>query len=228
MTTDRREFVQRVALGAAAVTGLTALPMHVASALGMTPGMASSEKWDTTWTRKITGKYKAVFDVPEIESSYGVWRSQLYGLQLQDVFGAKPTEVSSVLVLRHNGIVLAMQQDYWSRYGIGKSHNATHPVTLQATERNPALLSSARGEIDAQFDAFALDRVIANGTTVLACNLALDFDVVPVIMKAENVSQEEARKRARDLLIPGVILQPSGVFASLLAQEAGCKYLRAS
>ena len=29
-------------------------------------------------------------------------------------------------------------------------------------------------------------------------------------------------------VLPGVILQPSGVFATLRAQEAGCQYLLAS
>ena len=37
-----------------------------------------------------------------------------------------------------------------------------------------------------------------------------------------------ARTRALSLLIPGVTLQPSGVFAALRAQEAGCRYLLAS
>lgn len=228
MTTDRREFVQQMALGAAALTGLAAFPAHVAAAVGMAPASGSTETWDTSWTKKITGKHRAVFDIPEIESAYGVWRSQLWGMQMQEVFKVKPTDLSTVVVLRHNGISLAMQQTYWDKYGIGKAHNATHPVTMQATERNPALLSSTRGEIDAGFDALALDKAIERGTIVLACNLALDFDVAPVIAKADGVSQEEARKRARDYLLPGIIIQPSGGFAALLAQEAGCKYLRAS
>jgi hypothetical protein len=29
-------------------------------------------------------------------------------------------------------------------------------------------------------------------------------------------------------MVPGVILQPSGVFAAVRAQEAGCHYVRAS
>ena len=37
-----------------------------------------------------------------------------------------------------------------------------------------------------------------------------------------------ARKQAIGYLVPGVILQPSGVFAAIRAQEAGATYLRAS
>jgi hypothetical protein len=42
------------------------------------------------------------------------------------------------------------------------------------------------------------------------------------------VNDADARKQAIAALVPGVILQPSGVFAALRAQEAGCLYLRAS
>jgi len=42
------------------------------------------------------------------------------------------------------------------------------------------------------------------------------------------VSAEEARKQAIGYMVPGVILQPSGVFAAIHAQDVGCKYLRAS
>ena len=49
-----------------------------------------------------------------------------------------------------------------------------------------------------------------------------------MVKEKEKLSDEESRKQAIAALIPGVILQPSGVFAALRAQEAGCMYLRAS
>ena len=156
-----------------------------------------------------------------------MWRASIWEKQYQEVLGAKPSELSAVLVLRHNGIVLAMQQTYWDKYDVGKDKNVLHPVTQQGTDRNPALLSSKRGEVPEMFDDAALDRFIARGGVALACDLALR-DVVEVIQKKENASAEEARKRAIGMLVPGVILQPSGVFAALHAQDAGCKYIRAS
>ena len=38
----------------------------------------------------------------------------------------------------------------------------------------------------------------------------------------------KAREMALRHVVPGVLLQPSGVFAVLRAQEAGCQYLMAS
>jgi hypothetical protein len=92
---------------------------------------------------------------------------------------------------------------------------------------NPALLSSTRGEQPAQFDDFALDKFIARGGVALACNLALQ-DMIGLVQKNDGVSAEQARAQAIAALVPGVILQPSGVFAALRAQDVGCNYLMAS
>lgn len=225
MSIDRRDFVGRLAAGAL----LAGVPLPIDAsvrALSETrPELA--EEWDVSWVNRITGKYRAIFDVPEIDSGYGVWRASIWARQYQEVLGAKPNELSAVVVLRHNGIQLAMQQAYWDKYGIGKEKKVSHPITQQGTDRNPVLLASSRGEVPAMFDDAALDRFISRGGIALACNLALQ-DVIESIQKKENVSAEEARKQAIAFMVPGVILQPSGVFAALHAQDVGCKYLRAS
>ncbi len=220
MTTNRRDFIGQVTTSAAA---LMATRFGIATPVSG----AVAPDWDLTWVDRVKGKHRAVFDVPEIESGYGVWRASIYVNQYRDVLGVKEADISPVLVLRHNGIVLAMQQAYWDKYGIGAAKKVTHPVTEQPTDRNPVLLSSKRNELDAGFDAFALDQFIARGNIALACNLAFN-DVVETVKTKDGVSGEEARKRALAMLVPGVILQPSGVFAALRAQEAGCQYLRAS
>jgi hypothetical protein len=225
MSIDRRDFVGRLAAGALLAGVPLPLDASVRALSATRPERA--EEWDVSWVKRLTGKYRAVFDVPEIDSGYGVWRASIWAQQYQEVLGAKPNELSSVVVLRHNGIQLAMQQAYWDKYGIGKEKNVMHPVTQQGTDRNPALLASSRGEVPAMFDDAALDRYISRGGIALACNLALQ-DVTEAIQKKENVSAEEARKQAIAFMVPGVILQPSGVFAALHAQDAGCKYLRAS
>ena len=226
--TDRREFLERLALGAAAFSGLSALTPDIAFAAELEAGAGTAEDFDLTWPKRLTGKYKAIWDIPEIDSAYGVWRSHFYPAQVQEHLKAKPSDISNVLVLRHFGIFLAMQQAFWDKYGVGKAHNATHPITQQGTERNPALLSSTRNEIDKQFDSYSLQSAIDKGSVVLGCNVAMEFFVVPTVAKVDNVPVEEARKRAHALLIPGVLRQPSGVFAALYAQENGCKYIRAS
>src|SRR5581483_487822 len=132
MHTDRREFLERLTAGAMLAT----LPLSSDVLRHVAPQPSSSaraEDWDLSWVKRITGKYRAIFDVPEIDSGYGVWRASIWGKQYQDVLGAKPNELSTVLVLRHNGIALAMQQSYWDKYAVGKEKNVLHPVTQQGT-----------------------------------------------------------------------------------------------
>jgi hypothetical protein len=225
MDTTRRDFLGKVAVSAAT---LGAMPLSFdLSSPAFAAAPAQGEKWDLSWVNKMTGKHKAIFDVPEIDSGYGVWRVSLWGKQYMDVLGAQPKDLSPVLVLRHNGIALAMNQAFWDKYEIGKAKSAMHPVTQKPTDRNPALLSSSRNEVPAQFDDVALDKYLARGGIALGCNLAF-ADCVDLVKSKENLSDEAARKQALTYLLPGVILQPSGVFAAIRAQEAGATYLRAS
>jgi hypothetical protein len=222
----RREFLDRLALG------LASLPAELSAASprstqALAAAGAEADAWDTKWPARLTGRIKTVFDVPAVESGYGVWRATIWAKQYEAVLGMRPSELSTAVVLRHDAIVLAMQQAFWDNYAIGKAKGITHPATLAPTDRNPVLLASARGEVPAAYDAMALDQFIARGGVALACDLALR-DCVALVEKQDGVSAEEARKRAIAYLVPGVILQPSGIFAVLLAQQAGALYVRAS
>jgi hypothetical protein len=119
-----------------------------------------------------------------------------------------------------------MQQGFWDKYAIGKAKAVTHPVTGEATDRNPALLG-ARDGLPEPMAANALDRFIAAGGIALACNLALQ-DLVGLIQSTDQVPETVAQERARNWMVPGVILQPSGVFSVLLAQQKQALYIRAS
>jgi hypothetical protein len=224
--TSRREFLERLSAGAM----LAGVPFSADVLRGFDseiPAATAAEDWDLSWVNRVTGKYRAIFDVPEIDSGYGVWRASLWVQQYTEVLKAGPKDCSPVLVLRHHGIALAMQQSFWDTYEVAKSNTVTHPITQQGTDRNPALLSSTRGEVPADFDAVALDKYLARGGIALACNLAFD-DMIELVTKKDKSSPDVARKTALAGLVPGVILQPSGVFAALRAQDAGCRYLRAS
>lgn len=227
MSTTRREFLRS---SASSTLLLGALPVSLEAfsvASGSVPPSQAAEKFDLSWVNRLTTKHKALFDVPEVESGYGVWRATLWTNQYNQVLGVSPKDMSAVVVMRHNGIVLAMQQSFWDKYGIGKAKDVKDPVTQQPTDRNPVLLSSKRNEIPEMFDPVQLDKFIARGGIALACAVAF-ADCVQLVKDKDGVSDDEAQKRAVSMLVPGVLLQPSGVFACIRAQEAGCAYLRAS
>jgi hypothetical protein len=191
---------------------------------------AAAPQADVSWVRKVTARHKAVLDVPEVDSGFGVFRATIWQQQYAGALGIAPKDINSVLVLRHNGIALAMQQKFWDEYEVGKVHNVIHPTTGKPTSRNPALLSSSRpgDEAPPQFDSFALDKFIAAGGVALGCSLAMEQICVRMVAAKDKISEDAARKKALSMLVPGVIMQPSGIFATIRAQEAGCAYVRAS
>lgn len=226
MNHDRREFLGRATTGAALLAGFPLALAATACAAQDGEAQASTE-WDLSWVNRLTGKHKAIFDCAEIESGYGVWRAFAWAGQYQQVLGAAPTDLSPVLILRHNAVALAMNQAFWDKYGIGKTKNVTHPITLEPTDKNPALLSGDADGVPAPFDQAALTKQLERGVVALACNLALE-DCVQMVRTKDSVSAEEARRIAIAHMIPGVILQPSGVFAAVRAQEAGAVYVKSS
>ncbi len=223
MTTTRRGF-----LGSA--TNAAALAVLPASFLEKLPEeaqpMPANVEWDMTWPDRLKGKHKAVFDMSEVESGLGVIRAAFWANQYVDVMKAAPVDLAPVLILRHNAVILAMQQSFWDKYNIGELKEVTSPLTDEPTKKNPALLDERDGA-PAPLASMALHKQLARGAVALACNLALR-QYVEMIRRTEKVSQDEAQKRAVSYLVPGVILQPSGVFAAVRAQQAGAVYVKAS
>src|SRR5438105_14443931 len=118
MPIDRRDFVGRVAAGAL-VAGLP-LPVDASIRVFDRARAPSAEEWDLSWVNRLTGKYRAIFDVPEIDSGYGVWRASLWGKQYPEVPGAKPNQPTARAVGRHTGIQTAMQAAEWASHATGK------------------------------------------------------------------------------------------------------------
>lgn len=220
MSPTRRTFVQHLAVGAIGVPALSHLPSD------LLPVDFQGQAWDTAWPSRLKGSHKACFDCTEPESGYGVWRANAWFGQYQEALRIAAADLAPVIILRHNAIVLALQHAFIRKYALGKKFGVTHPLTAQAIEQNPALLDEKDG-IPAPFSNAALTKQLARGVVVLACNLALQ-DVVDVVAAADKVTDAEARKRSLAAMVPGVILQPSGVFAAVRAQEAGCAYVKAS
>lgn len=223
MSFNRRTFLGAAAVNAAALS----LPSDLFAGVPSQPAFdASSEEWDLSWRSRLNGKYKAVFDNAEVESGYGVWRAAAWARQYRDVVKAAPAEITPAIVLRHNAIVLAMQNSFWEKYKIGASKGVTHPLTGKPTKANPVLLDEKDG-IPEPFNNASLRKQLDRGVVVLACDLALQ-DCIELIKRTDRIGDAEARKQAIAAMIPGVILQPSGVFAVTLAQEAGASYVKAS
>ena len=222
MKPDRRDFLETLAIS---TLGLGAASLIIPAELEA-QGPAGGH-WDLSWTTRIKGKRRAVFDVTQIEDGYGVWRAIIWRKQYAAVFGIAEASLSTVVVIRHNAVPLALNQTFWDRYGVADEWKVRDPATRQPTKKNPVCSRTGTDEFPAQFADFTLEALMASGGIVLLCALAFR-DSVEKVAEVEKISADEADKRARSMIVPGVIMQPSGVFAAVLAQENGCKYVQTS
>ena len=222
---DRRTFLHHLGLNLAAGSlAVGAVPSLLMAASNETMHVAAD--FDMSWMKRLTGKHKAVYDSPDIGGGLGVFRAAIVQKQYMDTFKLPASAISNVIVLRHDGIALAMNQAFWDAYGLAKTNTVKHPWTGELITKNPATLTPADG-LPALLAGADLASQISRGTVVLACNLAF-ADMVDAVVKADKLSEAAARTKALSMMMPGVIMQASGVFATTVAQEQGCVYVRAT
>ncbi|MDQ8162568.1 MAG: twin-arginine translocation signal domain-containing protein [Gemmatimonadota bacterium] len=183
------------------------------------------ETWDISWAKRVTGKHKAMFDVPEIEGGVGIFRAGIWGQQYTDVLKLSPGDLSTVIVIRHAAIPLAMNNDFWATYGLGKSLKIRDDKGKKWTTVNP-MLSTPSTDPKSSTSNYLLDKQIAKGAIALGCNLAFR-QMVSIVAKQDKLSPAAAREKAKTFLVPGLIMQPSGIFANVMAEEAGCVFVNA-
>lgn len=242
MSDTRRRFLQQLSLGSLALggapsllgaatpadapvrpvwRGVSSLPLDVlADAAEVQP------TFDTTWAQKLTGTYKAVFDVPELTEGSGVFRAGLWRTHHAQLLQATPADLSPVLVIRHNAMPFIMTHEFWDRYDVAAKEKLKHPMNGQEIRRNIVNLDESDG-MPANFAGYALEKQIAAGTIVLACNMAFSA-MVALVREVDKLQGSAAREKAMSMIVPGVMLQPNGIFAVTYAQHHGCAYVAAS
>lgn len=226
MTRPRREFIGW--LGASSLLAVAGAPLAAMEPVPSTPApdglVPVDNKWDVSWADRIGGKFRAVFDSPDISEGMALFRAAMWRDHYNEVYGTTPEEMSPVLVIRHGAIPLVMNDEYWARFRIGRNEKLKDPDTKKWYVKNPIRVADPKYP---KYAAYSLEGFMASGGTVLACNLAFG-DVVSRFQQEEKLSRSDARAKALEHIVPGVILQPSGVFAVLRAQQAGCAYIMAS
>lgn len=223
MSIDRRHFLSR----AASASLFAALPLD--SSLSRhtderppTSGLPLDDT-DLSWVNRLRGKSRAVFDSPDVSEGLALTRAAIWRNQINKVFGTPHDEVTPVVVFRHSAIPLVMDNAFWDHLGIGKDLKWKDEKTGKWTKVNPLV----GGDEEAQAKEFTIPSFIKSGGIVLACGLAFAL-IVDQYKDKDKLPKADAEQRAREHVIPGVIIQPSGFFAVLKAQEEGCNYMMGS
>jgi hypothetical protein len=174
----------------------------------------------TKWLDSIGGKQRQLFDMPEPNEGFGLIWSFVFLLTGPEAYALPEKDLSVAIVLRHNAIPIALNDELWSKYGLGEFFKITDPATKAPATRN-FFVNSKPGDLFVP-DA-SLDKLIARGVRVAACNMAITV-YTGLLAKQKNLPAEQVRKDWLAGLVPGVQVAPSGVVAINGAQSRGCGY----
>lgn len=225
MKNNRRDFLRQLTLATAAVGGGAIVRPLDAEERVVGQHSSPNAAWDMSWVDGIQrAQYKAVFDSPSL--SDGAALDLAAGIQdnFKEVYGSDDV-ARMVIVMRQLGQVMAFNDQMWDRYAIGEERKVNDPATKQPARRNP-YAKAVPGEPDWAVGS-RLDALHARGAVFLVCNRASMNWAAGAAQKAGR-DVEQVRAEVRSNLVPGAILMPTGVFALVRAQNAGCAYMKGS
>ena len=152
---------------------------------------------------RLTAAHRAVFDSPGIEDGMAIQHVSGYLNAMKVIHDA---DAQAVLVIRHQAIPMVFNDAMWAKYGVGKL------AQLADGSRNP--YGQRITALGARVIVLGCDQATRNFTGRMASGAGGDRTAVYEEVKAN--------------LLPGVILQPTGVYAVHRAQEGGCTMIRST
>ena len=167
------------------------------------------------WPGKLKGRHRQVVDAYTVNGGYPLVFASTFLLT-----DAAPSSATSVVILRSQGLVVALNSAVWEKYKIGKSFKLIDPETKAPAGKNP-FVNPKPGVL--LTDDMAIDRLLGKGAVFGACNVAL-HGLSKQLASNAGVSADDAAKEWAANLVPGITLLPSGVWGLNRAQEAGCTY----
>ena len=217
---DRREFLGSLASGAAALgiaTLGTSIPLAAAAE-------EPQEQDLEGWFDKIRGKHKMVFDATRPHEIFPFAWPRVF-LNTNRITGTPENECSVVVVLRHEAIAYAFEDQVWEKYKFGEMFKANDPATKTTSLRNPFANPKPEEYKVPGVGAIAIgiNELQASGVMFCVCNTAIT-KTSAVLGKAMNVDPAAVKKDMLSGLLPGIQVVPSGVWALGRAQERGCGY----
>ncbi len=216
LPTHRRGFLGRVAATAAAVGLGNVVPVSfTGAAAAPTEGDPALE----AWLDKLKGKHRQVYDMPEPNHGAAFAWSRVFYLTNNET-GVPDSDISVMVVLRHNAIPFALADGAWAKYKLGEAFNATDPKTNAPSVRN-MFYKPAPDELP--LPGMSIDELLASGVLFCACNMAIKFHSARVAKKT-SMDADEVRRDWLAAVLPGIQVVPSGVWAVNRAQERGCSY----
>jgi len=247
--TQRREFLGQVAASAIVLAGAACATPAATATPAPTPAPTSPPpngnaqpqggggggpipprtSWDDSWFAKLTAKHKAVFDSPQIEDGLVIANATGYIRGMRDALGAADNDIQTVVVIRHAAVVMLFNDAMWEKYQIGRVRSVKAQRGDGWATKNQWVGTAAPRPADGSPDRpqSTLAWLASRNHFILGCDLATR-NVASAIARDMKIESRVVYDDLTANLIPGVILQPTGVYACHRAQEAGCTYIRST
>ncbi len=206
----RRTFIGKVAAGtlALATAPITAASAHIVAAD------------DDVWIKALKGKHKQVFDGARVNDGFPFMFAATYLLTMTEHYKLAPGDITAMVVVRHLGVGMALNDAVWKKYNLGKMFDVTDPATKAPALRNIFYKSKAGDMMNIEASA---DKLLAKGVVIGACGMAIKV-LSGMAAAGAGVKADVALADWTAGVIPGVHVLPSGVLGVAKAQEAGCTY----
>jgi len=202
MKRRRRFLTQLGAFGA--MTAFDASEMEAALA-------PAAGKWDMSWVDALaSAQYRVVFNAEEIADGAAMDYAEVFLDHFREAQGTTDAQTRPVIVFRRLGTPMALDDVLWDRYGVGEDSKITDSRTHAAAKRN---IYKPR-----------IETLRQRGLISLVCSIALG-NWSSRAAKRSGRKVDEVLADARANLIPGTIIVPSGIFALIRAQNAGCAFM---
>ena len=217
---QRRDFLKQIATGAAVLGAgsLLSAPLQSSAASHLAVDVSEAD----AWFDKVKGKHKIVFDVIEPKGIFPFAWPKIF-LVTNGATGTAEKDCSVVVILRHDAIPFAMNNDLWAKYKFGEmfkinGEDGKTPATSNPFWQSKPVTVPGVGDVK-----IAINDLQESGVLFCCCDMAL---TVYSAVAAMGSKQDPAAVHKEWLagLLPGLQPMPSGVWAVGRAQEHGCAY----
>ena len=124
VSSHRASFLEAVAAGAAA-GALSAIRARVAKA----HAAQLTDRDFTKWLDSIEGTYRQVCDVPEPNGGMGLMWTSIMRITGAQAYSVGEKDIGVVVVLRHNTMPLALDDEAWRKYKLREVLKIDDPST---------------------------------------------------------------------------------------------------
>ena len=213
--THRREFLAALGVFAGALA-IDADELGASSVPGESP-------WDTSWLASLAAaQFRVVFNADDLSDGAAMSYARAFLDDYHDVHATADSQTRAVIVFRRLGTPMAFNDAMWDRYAIGEDVKIADPETRRAAKRN--VFWKANAGASAEELALQLQTLQGRGVISLVCSVAIGRWAARTAGRM-HLDAAAVRADVQANLVPGAILVPSGIYALIRAQNAGCAYM---